>query len=158
MEYKKELESVKNIVLLVFIALVSATLFGCQNEAETVKTEALKSETERTGSEQLLSKSEISKVEMSKTKGIDPVVYEETDVLRRFNELFSSAAREPGTANVTDPEFYLKLTDEEGNIQRLHVWLGNEGEQSMLMNPIDTHSIYTLAPDMTAKFIGLIEK
>ena len=150
----------KNIALLVFIALVSAILFGCQNEneTETVKAGEQKSEAEMTGSEQLLSKSEISKVEVSKTKGIDPVVYEEADVLGRFNELFSSAAREPGTANVTDPEFYLKLTDEEGDIQRLHLWLGNKGEQSMLMNPSDTHTVYTVTPDMTAKLIELIEK
>ena len=148
----------KNIALLVFIALVSTILFGCQSENETVKAEEQKSEVEMTESEHLLSKSEVSKVEVSKTKGIDPVVYEEADVLGRFNELFSSAAREPGTANVTDPEFYLKLTDEEGDIQRLHLWLGNKGEQSMLMNPSDTHTVYTVTPDMTAKLIELIEK
>lgn len=148
----------KNLALLVFIALVSAILFGCQNENETVKAGEQKSEAEMTGSEQLLSKSVVSKVEVSKTKGIDPVLYEEADVLGRFNELFSSAAREPGTANVTNPEFYLKLTDEEGDIQRLHLWLGNEGEQSMLMNPNDTHTIYTVTPAMTAELIELIEK
>lgn len=148
----------KNLALLVFIALVSAILFGCQNEKETVKADEQKIEAEMTESEQLLTKSEVSKVEVSKTKGIDPVVYEEAEVLGKFNELFSSAAKESGTANVTDPNFYLKLTDEEGDIQRLHLWLGNEGEQSMLMNPNDTHTIYTITSDMTAKLIELIDK
>lgn len=148
----------KNLALLVFIALVSAILFGCQNENETVKADEQKIEAEMTESEQLLTKSEVLKVEVSKTKGIEPVVYEEAEVLGKFNELFSSAAREPGTANVTVPEFYLKLTDVEGDIQRLHLWLGNENEQSMLMNPNDTHTIYTVTPAMTAELIELIEK
>lgn len=148
----------KNIALLIFIALVSAILLGCQNETENVKAEEQKNEAELTGSEALLSKSEILKVEVSRTKGIDPIIYEEADVLGRFYDIFSSAAKEPGTANVTNPGFYLKLTDEEGNIQKLHLWLGHEGEQSMLMDSSDTHTLFTVTPDMTVKLIELIDK
>ena len=148
----------KDIALLLFAASVSAILFGCQDEKETVKAEEQKSESEIIESEQLLSKNELIKVEISKTKGIDPVAYEEADVLVTFNDVFSHAIREPGTANATDPKFHLKITNQDGDIQRLYLWIGNKGEQSMLMNPKDTHTIYTVASDMTPKLIELIKK
>lgn len=148
----------KNIALILVIALVSAILFGCQNEHETVKAENPKNESASNGNDQLIEIGEIIKVEVSKTKGVDPAVYEEADVLATFYDLFLSAAEEPGTANVTDPEFYLKLTNEDGSIQRLHLWIDNEQEPSMLMNPNNTHTIYTLSPAMTAQLIELIEK
>lgn len=148
----------KKITILLFIALVSAFLFGCQTEKEPTKAEEHKNESKTTKSEKLLLEGEITKVEVSKTKGIEPVIYEEADHLVAFNDVFLSETREPGTVNVTDPHFYLKLTYEDGNIQRLYLWIGNKEEQSMLMNPNNTNTVYTVTTDMTAKLIELIEK
>ncbi|PSL36180.1 hypothetical protein B0H99_1071 [Planomicrobium soli] len=147
----------KNIALLLYLALSSAFLFSCQYETKRVEAEEEKSEVEVLRSEQLLPKREISKVEVSKTNGIDPAVYEERDVLVTFSDVFSSATRESGIANVTNPDYRLKVTNADGGSQKLYLWLGAYEEQSMLMNPHDTHTIYTMTPELTAKLNELIK-
>lgn len=145
----------KNIALLVCVSII---LFGCQNDAEVAEANKLQVKTEMTGNEQLLAKSGILKVEVSKTNGITPVSFSNDDVLSKFNEILLSATRESVVANVSDPEFHVKLIDEEGNNQRLQVWLGKKGDQSILMNVKDTHTIYTLTPAMSAQLQELIVK
>ena len=148
----------KKITLLLFIALVTAFLFGCQNENGNTKAEENKTDSKEITNEKLLFEGKITRVEVSKIKGIDPVIYEENDELATFNDIFSSATTYPGTVNVTEPEFYLKLTNEDGDIERLHLWLGDENEESMLMNPQDTNTVFTLTKDMSVKLNELIKK
>ncbi|RLQ90069.1 hypothetical protein [Planomicrobium sp. Y74] len=140
----------REITLLLF-ALMATVLFGCQPEKEEVKAE----EEEMEG---LLGEGEIAKVELSEVKGINPIVYNETDELEIFRHLFSSADKELGIVNMGDPEFYLKVVMEDGEKRYLNLWLGGEGETASLVNIEDTHTIYTVTFDMKEEVAKLLGK
>lgn len=140
------------------MTLITVFLFGCQNESGNTRAEENNADSKEMIDEKLLFEGEITKVEVSKVKGIDPVIYEEGNELATFNDLFSSATIYSGTVNVTNPEFYLKLTNEDGGIERLHLWLGDENEESMLMNIQDTNKVYTMTTGMSVKLNELISK
>ncbi|XKE94534.1 hypothetical protein LG326_15400 [Metaplanococcus flavidus] len=106
--------------------------------------------------EELLAEGEIVKVELSEVKGVNSIIYNETDELEIFRALFSSAEKEPGIVNMGDPEFYLKVVMEDGEKHYLNLWLGGEGETASLMNSDDTHTIYTVMPQVNGKLIALI--
>lgn len=75
----------KRAIILLLFALTAIILFGCQPEKEGEEMEGV------------LGDDEIAKVELSEIKGINPVVYDETDELEVIRELFLSAEKEPGT-------------------------------------------------------------
>ncbi|WP_341201328.1 hypothetical protein [Planomicrobium okeanokoites] len=143
----------KRAVILFLFALTAIVLFGCQPEQEAVEAEEAKNELKE---EELLAEGEIAKVELSEVKGFEPVVYVEAVELELFRNLFSSAEKEPGIVNMGDPEFYLKVVMEDGEKHYLNLWLGGEGETASLMNPDDTHTIYTVMPQVKGKLIALI--
>ncbi|WP_281863457.1 hypothetical protein [Planomicrobium okeanokoites] len=143
----------KRAVILFLFALTAIVLFGCQPEQETVEAEEAKNELKE---EELLAEGEIAKVELSEVKGVNSIIYNETDELEIFRALFSSAEKEPGIVNMGDPEFYLKVVMEDGEKHYLNLWLGGEGETASLMNPDDTHTIYTVMPQVNGKLIALI--
>lgn len=143
----------KRAVILLLIALTAIVLFACQPEKDSVEAEEAKNELKE---EELLAEDEVSKVELSAVKGIEPVVYIGTDELEIFRELFSSAEKEPGIVNMGDPEFYLKVVMEDGEKRYLNLWLGGEGETALLMDPEDTHTIYTVAPQEKGRLTELL--
>lgn len=145
----------KRAVILFLFALTAIVLFGCQPEQETVMAGEVENKTE-VESGGLLAEGEIAKVELSEVKGFEPVVYVEAVELELFRNLFSSAEKEPGIVNMGDPEFYLKVVMEDGEKHYLNLWLGGEGETASLMNPDDTHTIYTVMPQVKGKLIALI--
>lgn len=147
----------RSIILLLF-ALMAIILFGCQPEKEAVEAEEVMSETEGKKIEGLLGKDGIVKMELSETKGVDPVVYEAAGELEIFRDIFSSADKEPGIVNMSDPEFYLKVVMENGEKRYLNLWLGGEGDMASLMNIEDTHTIYTVTPDVKRKLIELMRE
>lgn len=164
--------------MFLFITLITTFLFGCQNENGNTKAEEKNTDSKEITNEKvvfdgeitnenlifegentnkkLLFEGEITRVEVSEIKGNDPIIYEENDELGTFNDLFSSAIILPGIVNVGEPGFYLKLTNEDGDIERLHLWLGNENEESMLMNSQNTHIVFKLTKDMSVKLKELI--
>lgn len=148
----------KKIMLLLFLILIFGFLAGCQPENNNAKAEETTSESEPKESEGLLIETELAKVELSETKGIDPIVYEEPDELELFIDIFASAIREPGIVNMAAPEFYLKVTLEDGDIQYLNLWLGDEEETASLMNAGETHTLYTVTPDKKRELVELISK
>lgn len=148
----------KKPACLLALLLASALLVGCQPVKETIKAEETAQETEPFQSETLLEIGEIAQVEVIKKKGVDPVIYEEAADLATFDDIFSSAAKEPGIANMSDPDFYLKAISDSGEKQNLRIWIGDEGEQASLMREDDTHTIYSLSAEMAEKLAGLIEK
>lgn len=140
-----------------FFLLISIFLFGCQPQHEAAEAEEVESESEATVSDRLLIEGDIEKVEFSETKGIDPIVYNAADELEIFRETFSSSIRQPGIVNMTDTEFYLKVIMADGEEHYLQLLLGGEGETASLMNAEDTHSLYSVAPDVNAKLIELVK-
>lgn len=148
----------KRTVFWCFFLLISIFLFGCQPQNQAAEAEEVKSESEVTVSDRLLIKGDIEKVELSETKGIAPVVYEAADELEIMQETISSSIRQQGVVNVTDSEFYLKVVMADGEEHYLQLWLGGEGEPASLMNADDTHSLYSVAPEVNAKLIELVKE
>lgn len=145
----------KRAVILFLFALIAIVLFGCQPEQETVMAGEVENKTE-VGSGGLLAEGEIAQVEMSEVKGFEPVVYVETVELELFRALFSSAEKEPGLVNMSDPEFYLTMVMEDGEKHYLNLWLGGEGETASLMNSKDTHTVYAVTPDIKRRLSDII--
>ncbi len=145
----------KRAVILFLFALTAIVLFGRQPEQETVMAGEVenKTEVEREG---LLAEGEIAQVELSEVKGFEPVVYVEAVELELFRNLFSSAEKEPGLVNMSDPEFYLTLLMEDGEKHYLNLWLGGEGETASLMDSKDTHTVYAVTPDIKRKLSDII--
>ena len=141
-----------------FFLLISIFLFGCQPQDQAAEAEEVKSESEATVSDRLLIEGDIEKVEFSETKGIDPVVYKMAEELEILQEAISSSIRQPGTVNMTDPEFYLKVVMADGEEHYLQLWLAGEGDTASLMNADDTHSLYSVAPEVNAKLIELVKE
>lgn len=148
----------KRTAFFCLVALTSISLFGCQVENEAAQAEEEMSESEATESEALLIEGDIAIVELSETKGIDPVIYKDANDLGIFHDLFSSAIRQPGIVNIIDPEFYLKVVMADGDEHYLHLWLGSEGETASLMDADDTHTLYSVTPDVDAKLIELVKE
>lgn len=143
---------------LVLFALLSTLLFGCQPENDRAEAEEVTSETVATESEGLLKVGDIAKVELSERKGMDPVVYEELAELEILKDAFSSASRQPGIVNMTNPNYYLKVVMADGEEYYLQLWLGAEGETTSLMDTADTHTIYSVSAAMNVKLIALVEE
>ncbi|MFC3212363.1 hypothetical protein [Planomicrobium okeanokoites] len=145
----------KRAVILFLFALTAIVLFGRQPEQETVMAGEVenKTEVEREG---LLAEGEIAQVELSEVKGFEPVVYVEAVELELFRNLFSSAEKEPGLVNMSDPDFYLTLVMKDGEKHYLNMWLGGEGEMASLMDSKATHTVYAVTPDIKKKLSDII--
>ncbi|QHJ70017.1 hypothetical protein [Planococcus halotolerans] len=148
----------KKAIILLLFAVTAIILFGCQPEKEEVKAEEVGNETEGEEMEGVLGEGEIAQFELSEVKGVNPIIYDETDELEIIRDLFSSADKEPGIVNMSDPEFYLKVVMEDGEKRYLNLWLGGEGDTASLMDIEDTHTIYTVTADIKGSLAGLINR
>lgn len=114
-------------------------LFGCQQK-ETVSNE-----------------SEWISISISKTKGVDAITFDDQETINALQSIFASAIKVAGIADMTDPEFYLKIVDNKENQQHFHLWIGEKGQKSTLMSTEDTHTIYTISEELTEQLIELVE-
>lgn len=148
----------KKVASLFVLFLAGALLSGCQSAEETIHAQEPPQKTELFLSETLIETAEISKLEVTKKKGVNPIIYDEAADLASFDNLFSSAVKEPGIVNMSDPTFYLEVSDVEGNKQYLQLWIGGEGERASLMREDDSHTVYSLSAEMTKKLAELQKK
>lgn len=148
----------KRTAFLCLVTLISIFLFGCQPQHEAAEAEQVAGESAAIESEGVLIEGDIAKVELSETKGIAPATYGEQVELDIFKEAFSSAVRQPGIVNMSAPEYFIKVVLEDGSEEYLNLWMGGEGEQSSLMNADDTHTIYSVPTEMSAKLMELVEE
>ncbi|MEI5908723.1 hypothetical protein WAK64_16875 [Bacillus spongiae] len=148
----------RKIILFLSITLLSVILFGCQSEENpTKKTEPNISDLKSEDNDNLIIEGEIEKISISKSKGVNPTVFEEDKVFETFKSIFSAAMKEPGDVNILNPEFYLDVVYTNDNQQSFHLWLGEKGQKSTLMNTDETTTIYTVPKEMTDKLIALVK-
>lgn len=148
----------KRTAFLCLVAFISIFLFGCQTENEAAEAREVARESATSESEGVLIEGDIAKVELSEKKGMAPATYGEQVELDIFKEVFSNAVRQPGIVNMSAPEYFIKVVLEDGSEEYLNLWLGDEGEQSSLMNADDTHTIYSVTTEMSAKLMDLVEE
>lgn len=148
----------KKLIFPLVLLLTGAIFFGCQPVNKAIKAEETTNETEPVQSANLIDTGQLAKVEAAETKGVDAVIFEDASDLAAFDSIFPNAVKEPGIANMSAPNLYLKVIDTEGYKQNLHLWIGDEGEQASLMREDNTHTIYSLSAEMTEKLAGLVNK
>ena len=146
----------KIILLAVFIISISSVLFGCQSKDKTTETTA--NPTAKLENDKKLSiNNDIKSISISKTKSSNEITIDDKETLEAFQDIFSSAVREPGIVNMADPEFYMEVVYDKDNQQSLNLWIGEKGQRSTFMKIEDTNTIYTVSNDMNDKLIELVE-
>lgn len=137
----------KIMLFVLSIPLISVILMGCQSNGNNE-----------------LAKVEISKVSISKPSSFGKVnsdfdvVYEDEKSLKKFNNVISSSVKEAGIVNMAESDFDLEVIYTDGTKQGYHLWVGEKGQTSTLMNMDDTHTIYSISGEMTNEIIDLVEQ
>lgn len=135
----------KIFLSIVSIILIPVILMGCQSNIDD--------ET---------STDEISKVSISNSNEIGNIntdffaIYEGEEVLEAFQNIFTSAVKQEGIVDISEPEFDLEVVYNEGSKQEYHLWLGEKDEESTLMNVGDTHTIYSISEEATNQLIDFV--
>ena len=135
----------KFFLYIVSLTLILVVLVGCQSSIDDE-----------------ISSDEISKVSISNSNNIGNIntdffmVYEDEEVLEVFQDIFRNAVKQEGIVDISEPNFDLEVTYEEGNKGEYHLWLGEKDQNSTLMNSEDTHTIYSISEEATNQLIDLI--
>ena len=136
----------KDIFFILLLSLISVVLIGCQSK-------------DRNG----FSEVNIMQVSISKSSGFGKVnsnffiVYEDKETLDIFNNAISNAVKRDGIVDMAEPEFDLKVLYIDGNKQGYHLWVGEKGQKSTLMNVNDTHTIYAISEEITNQLVDTIK-
>lgn len=137
---------------------MSLVLFGCQPKEHT-PTERIANPSVKFKSikDNLTIESNFKRIFVSKIKGIDEVTFDDKESIKVFQNIFSSALKEDGIVNMSDPEFNLNVVFDEDNQQSLYLCIGEKGQRSTFMKTVDTNTIYTVSEEMTNNLIELVE-
>jgi hypothetical protein len=134
----------QSIIILILLAILSA---GCQ-APETM----------------VLLDEKISEVNVSKSNGFggmnEEILYsfQDKESLTKFENAIISAVRQPGKADISDPEYDVMVEYQpEGEFPAhgIHLWLGGENERSTFMY-IGDDAVYLTSPAHTEKLRELI--
>ena len=136
----------KYILTVLLLSLMSVVLIGCQSKDSNESSDV-----------------NITKVSISKSSGFGKVnsddfytVYEDKETLDIFKNVITNAVKQEGIVDIAEPEFDVEVIYTDGNKQGYHLWLGEKGQKSTLMDVNDTHTIYLISEDLTNKLIELI--
>lgn len=150
----------KFMLLVLSLTITSTILLGCQtNESNAINNgeNKPKQQSEIDEVPTLKIDGEIKEVSISKTKGSNKIVLEDSSSIEMLKTIIMSGVKVNGIADMTNPEYYINIIYENGNVQYFHLWINEKGETSTLMNTEDTHTAYTVGKEMTEKLIGLIK-
>ncbi|ODV56190.1 hypothetical protein [Lysinibacillus fusiformis] len=84
--------------------------------------------------------------------------YEDEASLNIFHEGMTTAVRNEGIVNMAAPQLDVEIVDTAGNQYGFHLWLGEIGQKSTLMNVKDTHTIFSISEDLTAPLRSLVQE
>ncbi|AQQ52972.1 hypothetical protein [Planococcus lenghuensis] len=136
----------KRFIFLIFASiLLSIGLIGCQSGDNTLKMDK-----------------EITKVSISKSNGfgqINPEFFAEYDdekTIKALRSIFSNMVKEQMEVSMAEPEFDVNVKFKDGSEQGFHLWIGEKGQRSTLMEIENTNTIYTVSEEMTNMLLDLI--
>lgn len=138
--------------MLLSLALISAILFGCQSTSETRQPD---SELQK-DNETLLLNRKMKEVIISESNRSSVTVSKNEDFIESFRNIISSAVKEQGIANMSNPEYLINVVYENESEQSFNLWIGQTETKATLMKTDDTHTIYTISEEMTDKLINLV--
>jgi len=137
----------KYILTVLLLSLMSVVLIGCQSKDSNESSDV-----------------NITKVSISKSSGFGKVnsddfytVYEDKETLDIFKNVITNAVKQEGIVDIAEPEFDVEVIYTDGNKHGYHLWVGEKGQKSTLMDVNDTHTIYLISEDLTNKLINLIK-
>lgn len=73
-----------------------------------------------------------------------------------LEDMISSAETVMGIANMAEPELSMEVQNADGSIEQYHLWIGDAGQTSTLMNLLDTHTIYTIKGEHTDQLLEIL--
>jgi len=82
-------------------------------------------------------------------------VFKDQNSLQAFQTIFSNSIKKEGIVNLTSPEYIINIDSNEQDV-KLYVWVGEKGQQSILMKEDDSHTIYIVSEKMTEKLSQLV--
>ena len=151
----------KKIMLLALsLTITSTILFGCQtNESSTINSgeNKIKQQSEVEEVPTLKIQGKIKEVSITKKKGSNKIVLEDSSSIEMLKTIIMSGLKVNGLADMTNPEYYMNIIYENGNIRYFHLWIHEKGESSTLVNTEDTHTAYTVGKEMTEKLSEIIK-
>jgi len=137
----------KLLLVISVLVLIPIFLLGCQSNAESA-----------------LEHQNISRVGISESTGFGKVnpeffeIYQDEERLLLFTDPLKNASKEEGIVDMIAPQYDLDVSYEDGANLEFHLWVGESGEKSTLMQVDDTHTIYTVSRELTNKLIDLLKK
>lgn len=133
------------IKFLIVILTLSIILVACQTNNNTI------------------AEINISKVSISKSSGFGKVntdffiEYEDEESMEIFKNAIANAVKREGIADMVEPEFDWKVRYIDGQKQGYHLWLGEKGHKSTLMNVKDTYTAYSISEEITNQLLELLK-
>ncbi|CAG9620319.1 hypothetical protein [Sutcliffiella rhizosphaerae] len=106
---------------------------------------------------------EITSVSISESAGFSNfnteffITYEDENSLAFFEQLFTHAKKEQGVADMADPEYDMEVLYSNGDRHTYYLWAGSPGNQSVLMQLKDTHTIYTTSTEQTLQLLEMLD-
>lgn len=131
-------------------------LFGCQSNEKDSEGISAKSPSNLEPNKIMIDSGFIA-IGVSKSRGKDVITFDDKKSLNSFKDIFSSAVKEEGEVNMSDPEYYFDIIYDKNNKQSLYVWIGEKGQKSLFIKAEDTHTLYTVPEEITNKLIELVE-
>lgn len=137
---------VKFILILVFIYIVT---IGCTLQTNIDKSTVIELN------------ADIKEVHILQSTKLDKegfnssVSYTNKETLQTFRNIITSATKQNGIVNMTNPNYKLIVIYEDKSSKEFYLWI-RESEIGALMHTEDTHTLYNLSEDMSAKLYNLL--
>ena len=129
----------KKLLLGVLVIYCTTLLFGCQSPKEMKLLGDIK---------------EISISEFYKYGGINEeyfVSINQPESLLKFKEIVEDAEKRDNNTSKEDPNYDLRIQYENGDIHMLHMLLGHQGQESVLMYAGHENRVFYISPKATAE-------
>lgn len=81
--------------------------------------------------------------------------FEDKNSIKTFKRAITSAVKQSGEVDISDPEYDIMVEYEEAPTHALHLWLGDEGQRSTFMY-LNDEVVYLTSKEMTGKLRDLL--
>lgn len=138
---------------ILFAVSMSIILASCQKEsAAPVLHDPLASVMENG----LIDFEEWEGFQLSKPGGDSRLNEDDALMIQAVQEVFAGAVKVEGMADLEDPDFIMEVDAENGERQKLLLWLGDEGEETHVKRVDDSNAVYSLDGKWTDRLRQLV--
>ena len=139
---------------IMFVVIISVLLASCQKEsAAPVLHDPPESITENG----LIDFEEWEEFHLSKPGGDSRLNEDDALLIQAVQEVFAGAVKVKGAPDLEDPDFIMEVDAENGEHQKLLLWLGEKGEAIQVEKADDSNAVYSLDgkwPERMRQLVG----